>query len=49
MSAVVQLVLELEATLEAHIKTRKTSKIALEGLLSRTSIISYKFKKSRNY
>ena len=42
MSAVFQLVLELEATLEAHIKTQKTSKIDLNFLLSIASIISYK-------
>ena len=47
MSAVFQLVLELEAILEAHIKTAETSKIALKVLLSRASIISYKFKRSR--
>ena len=39
MSAVFQLVLELEAILEAHIKTAKTYKIALNVLL--TEILLY--------
>ena len=48
MSAVIQLVLELEATLEAHIKTAETYKIYKNVARAKVFFVKYLIDKNRD-